>query len=963
MFQVGNGMAKSNEFQPFATGTAIELVERMNVRTPVLMGIFLCVASQQALAEGTETLGTSQALRAQTQLHLDVLEPGVEAVVWSGLGTLTITSPTGSVLATLESEERVELAGHDPGTYGLALSQDQIAGGSWGVEVQSGGVTAPGRLYSTNWYFNAGSFAESAATNSSFYAKVPGGAPGSSAVIELKLDGLAGYVYEINANRVGLDGALGGKSAPGTGNSVTPEFPIYLAPPATSDYQHSVADVANLRYVGGTTVDVQGQPMDACNQILPGQSTGQFIFESTVNGTYHLKCDLNQDGIFSNSEDDLLLVGQSAPGTNVAEWDGTSLGVSIQSGVYECRVQVNTGEFHYVAWDIETSYQGMRLFQVLQSGDREGLAMYFDDSLVIANAVAMPNGVVGSAQGGSDGLFSGVYSQPATANENARAWGHFAGDGRGNNAYVDTYVWLDSSTSADVVVEAASSADSDADGLSDFEESCVVGSDPTNPDTDGDGRPDGEQYGSSSSTANGGLESNGRMKEALAARQIQRRYTKELALISEELSPLLPELGMRNSIAVAASPEDLIDYTNASMVHGANYIDDDNRMLGGILILESYGETYEHSKAICDRSKGSMLLDVQPKTVTGFNVIGSHFVNRESGTVDRAITLKLYETGAADAYVVHRHWLRDNYPQPEAEQRILNVQVWARHPGDEARLTTMLIEHLEGQGQISWDDKTLAVPPAFVRTGNTFGGTLELLPQSRESGQDLQAIVWSTPDTSGVVQRTAIPLQSGVLASLDLPLFGEATVQLVANDVIVDQLWLSDGTWAVLGGTANSCQVMRSSGHTGGGHEVTELSGCASASGSTDTTLIRTFSQDKNFSNSNTIWMYLQNDEPIEFCLDSRVGVSQCTTLAPQSNPTWVSVDLTELERESVSFLRLQSPKGGRIAVAGLSIGSRAESSEEANAGGCSIGGSSQGFGVWPLFLLAMGLRRRRRQG
>jgi hypothetical protein len=131
-----------------------------------------------AFAEGTDTLGTTQALRAGTTLGVDVLAVG-EVIRWEGNGAVTVTSPDGASRTDLNPGDSV--VADQTGSWSFVSLEEQSIGTAWGLGVDN----EVGRLWSKQWQFNAGSFAESAATNGSFYAKVPGGGTDATAVIEL----------------------------------------------------------------------------------------------------------------------------------------------------------------------------------------------------------------------------------------------------------------------------------------------------------------------------------------------------------------------------------------------------------------------------------------------------------------------------------------------------------------------------------------------------------------------------------------------------------------------------------------------------------------------------------------------------------------------------------------------------------------------------------------------------------
>jgi uncharacterized protein (TIGR03382 family) len=110
--------------------------------------------------------------------------------------------------------------------------------------------------------------------------------------------------------------------------------------------------------------------------------------------------------------------------------------------------------------------------------------MYWNDEAVYYTGETMPNGEEPLMSSGADGVSSGNYDDAPIPNRNSRAWGNFTVDGdrapsKGEATYLDTFTWLEQTTSASLDVEVLdSSADSDGDGFTDIEELCKEGTDP-----------------------------------------------------------------------------------------------------------------------------------------------------------------------------------------------------------------------------------------------------------------------------------------------------------------------------------------------------------------------------------------------------------------------------------------------------------------------------------------------------
>jgi len=456
-----------------------------------LAAFFVLIAGPAAaLAEGSAEIGVSQHAQGITVMHVDILAAG-EAISWlAGDGVIRVTSPSGTFteLALGESLTTTEVGAHT-----VRFSQSQT--GAWDIDVRLPGaaLASLGRLFSTRWQLNTGSFDEDAAANGSYYALVPGGGEGQTGVIELALRGLSGFSYRIGANSTGVAGTRAGRSVLVSGNSFAPEYAMYLNPPAVANFQSTAPVVTNFSYSSGA---------QSCDWIAPGGSEGVFSFGSNVTGTYHLICDANGDGSFNRVDnEDVLLVGVASPGVNTVTWNGRdNSGVPVAIGQHLCQVSLNVGELHYVGEDIETSYQGLRLFAVSGDSSRTGLPMFWNDAAVQNWVVAMPDSTLGLEDSGADGLSSGFYEDAPNPNVNARSWGNFSSNTKGNDTLLDTFAHLDFALSGLVAIEAVDEADDcDGDGLSDVWEHCELGTavcscdiaDGDSRDTDGDGVCDG----------------------------------------------------------------------------------------------------------------------------------------------------------------------------------------------------------------------------------------------------------------------------------------------------------------------------------------------------------------------------------------------------------------------------------------------------------------------------------------
>ncbi|MEO0602467.1 MAG: hypothetical protein AAF211_13580, partial [Myxococcota bacterium] len=265
----------------------------------------MLLGSLPALAEGRSDGLDEQVLDATTVIRVDILAVG-EAITYEGVGTLTLEDPSGNPVATLSDGEQ-----HLAQATGAFTARVSESTDDWEIVVAG---TAPGfgRVWSTEWSFDAGSFETT--YDGSFFARVDGGSPTDDAVIEFAARGWAGFQWKLSANAFGVTGA-NGRSVPSDSATFQPEFPIYLRPPEAASYSLASPAVEMPRFEADT---------GTCNIVAPPDRPGAFRFVSGTSGTAHVLCDLDGDGSFDiTADEDLQFIAPVQAGEIVVEWDGT----------------------------------------------------------------------------------------------------------------------------------------------------------------------------------------------------------------------------------------------------------------------------------------------------------------------------------------------------------------------------------------------------------------------------------------------------------------------------------------------------------------------------------------------------------------------------------------------------------------------------------------------------------------
>jgi hypothetical protein len=295
----------------------------------------------------------------------------------------------------------------------------------------TGATGINGRVSSLQWRYATGSFALTSATDANYYVLAPGGAPTENYVWQLDLNDLAGNGYGISSNNKGVNAPRSGFSTPITGNTVVPQYNVYLGYPAIANPPPAgPPSVTGLRFVDNAGQDFAISPGGSAGT----QDNGFFQFTTNVtDATYAIMIDVNKDGTFGNAGD-TTLSGNAANGFNSIPWDGkNNAGVVLPLGIYQARAQVRLGEFHFISDDIETSggtANGLTLFQATSPTTVAPTRVYWDDITILGAAT----GAEVHTSNTPLGILSGTPGS-------YHSWGNFTGPGLGDNRYIDTYTF------------------------------------------------------------------------------------------------------------------------------------------------------------------------------------------------------------------------------------------------------------------------------------------------------------------------------------------------------------------------------------------------------------------------------------------------------------------------------------------------------------------------------------------
>ena len=340
---------------------------------------------------------------------------------------------------------------------------------------------------------------------------------------------------------------------------------------------------------------------------------------------------------------------------------------------------------------------------------------------------------------------------------------------------------------------------------------------------------------SSSSGTDGGLESDGALATLLARRDVDRmiaradafqarRAPAPLVMLSRapqartaagsdlDLRALLPETGPGASTAYVTTPEDLVQITNARAILAADYVQDGDRRVGAMLaVMTPAGETYDHTKAICDRVKGSRLSGVRTVDVEGARYVLLQ-VDRPDGSVDYAITVVAYPENGG--YTLDSRFRAEEYEIAGGEAgQVLNVQTWASTPEAAVALVREMVRSLDGLTPLevrNWGLTMPTVPDVYVEGGEYAPGRL-VIDVANTTGQTQTVQLTGTTaatEVAGAKDRAAftealtVPAE-GLRVEVPTGAIFDAGFSVVTDGDVADYVYLADGVWTYTSGDAS----------------------------------------------------------------------------------------------------------------------------------------------------------------
>ncbi|MBL4632423.1 MAG: hypothetical protein JKY56_01050 [Kofleriaceae bacterium] len=368
--------------------------------------------------------------------------------------------------------------------------------------------------------------------------------------------------------------------------------------------------------------------------------------------------------------------------------------------------------------------------------------------------------------------------------------------------------------------------------------------------------------------------------------------------------------------------------------------------------------------------------------------------------IDQAgqIEFKLYEEDS-QRMSLESHWLRQQYPQARLGQSVLNVQVWGRRLGLSSTIADGITQSLQNADILlaplvtvldettveSWSASpvpTFNSPTIVITEAELLGSNLDLAVD-RFAGEGSNSVLLQIHRVSS--DGTSLALQTVQLDGIstlermhiDVGLVRDITIDVFDNSLLVDQLWLADGAWALFddslwgGDTAvdtfdTNCQAHSISNSEYAISAVLELSGCAYVDSSYVDRFVgvaRHLSRGLNTKAYDSVAFWYRSSESIEACVeDTTNGHRICTEFSAAPRGRFASLSLKDLKHITgiLHLVTVTQSQPGTLEVSGLTF-QRVTTSPVTPGCGCNTTEPGSSTGMCAMLLSLFFLHRYRR--
>jgi choice-of-anchor A domain-containing protein len=270
------------------------------------------------------------------------------------------------------------------------------------------------------------------------------------------------------------------------------------------------------------------------------------------------------------------------------------------------------------------------------------------------------------------------------------------------------------------------------------------------------------------------------------------------------LTDILPQqVTSYNLKSYITTPTDLTSMTNATDVLSIDYTLN-SQAKAVAFATQTSGGVYDHTKAVCDRLKGSVLVGIQNITVSNLPAF-LFTLHTPEGNTEYSMSFVIGASSARNTFTFQSNWLNKDY-QPD--ETMYNIQLWAVSPDLVTGMANQVISNLQAKMPVQYLNDQTALPQTYITAGNRNGTNLTITVNNLSSDTSGYLELQNSANEQSNPTSATIPviLKAKGETTFTIPMNDsyESTIDLYINGKEEDEVYLSDGEWSYSAGPTST---------------------------------------------------------------------------------------------------------------------------------------------------------------
>lgn len=248
--------------------------------------------------------------------------------------------------------------------------------------------------------------------------------------------------------------------------------------------------------------------------------------------------------------------------------------------------------------------------------------------------------------------------------------------------------------------------------------------------------------------------------------------------------------------AYFTSPTDITGFTNAKEVISIDFTSKSN-CKAVAFATKTLGSIYTHTKPVCDRLKGSEIIDISKFTLEGLEFV-RYTLKKQDGLLEYATSFTIGKHTGRSEFSFQSNWLTKDYTNDDV---MYNYQLWASAPYLVTDMLLEVIHQLRAIAPINAFAVAADLPKTYVNKANRSAGKLTFNIQNNAANTSgyFEVDEKLSEQSNKVTKSYPFTIDANGNSIVSIPVHDayEHDVRMVIGNKLEDVLYVNDGNWSI----------------------------------------------------------------------------------------------------------------------------------------------------------------------